>query len=184
MDSLTTHHQGLAVLLKQSPQLSWSNLAASESAQLVLLDGVEDPHNLGAVIRTSWLMGAKGLLIPADRAVGLTPTAHKVASGGVEHVPVEICTSFPTTLDRLREIGFWIIGLDSAGTTDLFRFRVPEKVVWCLGAEGSGLRKATARSCEELVSIPQTTDAASYNVSVAAAIALSTGLQQSQQREK
>ena len=143
-----------------------------------MLDGIEDPHNLGAILRTSWLTGVHGVLIPEDRAVGLTPTVHKVACGGVEHVPVEETTNFSNYAEDLKKKGYWIYGLSPRGKKSIFELDLPEKVVWAIGAEDKGMRVTTERLCDELVFIPQSSASASYNASVATAMALTETLRQ------
>lgn len=171
-------HQGAILTVDFRPEIDWSELERAREATVLVLDGIEDPHNLGAILRTSWLMGVKGLLIPEDRAVGLTATVHKVACGGAEHVPVEETTNFAGHLETLKKQGYWVFGLSHKGKRTLFDQNIPEKVVWCVGAEDKGLRSTTERLCDELVSIPQVSAAASYNASVATAIALTETLRQ------
>jgi 23S rRNA (guanosine2251-2'-O)-methyltransferase len=173
-------HQGAAVFSNQTPQFELKKLASKSHSRLVLLDGVEDPHNLGAVMRTAWLMGIDGILIPQDRSVGLTPSVHKVACGGVEHVPVQVCGSFANPIAELKEAGFWVFGLSHKSKKGLFQQKLPEKIVWAIGAEDKGLRITTERLCDELISIPQLSASASYNASVAAAIALTETFRQHQ----
>lgn len=172
-------HQGALLIAKDQPAIELEDLLALETATIVALDGVEDPHNLGAVLRTSWLMDVSAVLIPEDRAVGLTPVAHKVAAGGVEHVPVLRDNNFASVFARLKEAGFWIFGLSHRAKSAIYDLRVPAKVVWVLGAEDKGLRSSTERACDELVRIPQIEASASYNVSVATAMILSEGHRQS-----
>lgn len=178
IDRFGGSHQGAALFMTTAPTLAWDEIERAAESTLVLLDGIEDPHNLGAVLRTAWLMGVKGILIPEDRAVGLTATVHKVACGGAEHVPVETCTNFTQPLEKLREQGYWIFGLSHEGKKTIFDLKIPEKVVWCIGAEEKGLRSTTERLCDELVRIPQVSVAASYNASVATAIALTETFRQ------
>lgn len=171
-------HQGALVIAKSAPELEIEDLLGLEEATLVALDGVEDPHNLGAVLRTGWLMNVSAVLIPEDRAVGLTPVAHKVAAGGVEHVPVLRDNNFAALFARLKEAGFWIFGLSHEAKGPIYDLKIPAKVVWVLGAEDKGLRASTERACDELIRIPQIEASASYNVSVAAAMILSEGHRQ------
>lgn len=165
-------HQGAALMLKEVPTLDWAALAEKPLSRILLLDGIEDPHNLGAVLRTAWLMEVDAVLIPKDRSVGLSPGVHKVACGGAEHVPVEICNNFSNTLEELKKMGYWVFGLSHEGKKTMFDLKVPEKVVWAIGAEDKGMRSTTEKLCDELVKIPQVSAAASYNASVAAAMAL------------
>ena len=139
---------------------------------VLALDGVEDTQNLGAVLRTSWLMGVNGIIIPEDRAVGLTASVHKVACGGAEHVPIHRTNQFNTPFEHLKKAGFWVFGLSHTAKRSIYDLQIPEKVIWVLGAEDKGLRTTTEKACDELVYIPQVSPTASYNVSVSAALAL------------
>ncbi|MNK11973.1 23S rRNA (guanosine-2'-O-)-methyltransferase RlmB [compost metagenome] len=170
--------QGAAVFVDAGPTLDMNALGESEKSVVLILDGIEDPHNLGAIVRTSWLTGVQGVLIPEDRAVGLTPTVHKVACGGIEHVPVEETTNFSKYAEELKKKGYWIYGLSPRGKQSIFDLELPEKVVWAIGSEDKGLRVTTERLCDELVFIPQASASASYNASVATAMALTETLRQ------
>jgi len=172
LDKVSVSHQGAAVFSDQTPELNWQAVEALEKATFLVLDGIEDPQNLGAILRTSWLMGVAGVMTPEDRSVGLTSTVHKVACGGVEHVAVERTSNFSNPIESLKKNGYWVFGLSHLGKKSLFDLKIPEKVVWCIGSEEKGLRTTTERLCDELISIPQISAAASYNASVATAIAL------------
>lgn len=176
LDKMYPSHQGVALFLSITPSINWKNLKTKTESVVLVLDGLEDPHNLGAILRTSWLMGVDGVLAPEDRAAGLTSTVHKVACGGVEHVPVERVGSFSNPIEQLKKDGYWVFGLSHLGTKTLFDLKIPEKVVWCIGSEDKGLRTTTERLCDELIQIPQVSAAASYNASVATAIALTETL--------
>lgn len=170
--------QGAAVFVDSSPEFDIKELEKFDKSVVLMLDGIEDPHNLGAIMRTSWLVGAHGVLIPEDRAVGLTPTVHKVACGGVEHVPVEATTNFAKYAEELKKQGYWIYGLSPRGKQSIFDLELPDKVIWAVGAEDKGLRVTTERLCDELAFIPQASASASYNASVATAMALAETLRQ------
>ncbi len=172
LDKVSPSHQGAAVFSDETPELDWEAVQAAEAGTFLVLDGIEDPQNLGAILRTAWLMGVKGVMTPEDRSVGLTATVHKVACGGVEHVPVERTSNFANPLEDLKKSGYWVFGLSHEGSKSVFDLDIPEKVVWCVGSEEKGLRVTTERLCDELVRIPQISAAASYNASVATAIAL------------
>lgn len=172
LDRITTGHQGVIGWVNSSPSVDWEDLKSKSQALVVALDGVEDPHNLGAILRTAWLMKAEALFVPEARAAHLTPTAVKVACGGAEHVPVEIESNLPHLLQSLKDMGFWVFGLSHKARRDLWQMEMPEKVAWVIGSESKGLRTPVERMCDELVSIPQASAAASYNASVAAAIAM------------
>lgn len=170
--------QGAAIFVDGAPELDLKGLENLDRSIMLILDGIEDPHNLGAILRTSWLVGAQGVLIPEDRAVGLTPTVHKVACGGVEHVPVEETTNFANYAEELKKQGYWIYGLSPRGKRSIFDLDLPDKVVWAIGSEDKGMRVTTERLCDELVVIPQASSSASYNASVATAMALTETLRQ------
>jgi len=165
-------HQGAVAFSNESLEFNYEDLGDQEHGLVVALDGVEDPHNLGAILRTSWLMGVDGIIIPDDRAVGLTATAHKVACGGAEHVPLYRNNQFQQSFDTLKKAGFWVYGLDHKATKTIYDIKFPEKVIIVLGAEDKGLRTTTEKLCDELICIPQLAADASYNVSVSAAMAI------------
>lgn len=178
LEKFGSSQQGAAVFVDGAPEFDVDGLGDFDKSIVLMLDGIEDPHNLGAIVRTSWLVGAHGILIPEDRAVGLTPTVHKVACGGVEHVPVEETTNFFNYSENLKKKGYWIYGLSPRGTRSIFELELPDKVVWAVGSEDKGLRVTTERLCDELVFIPQASSSASYNASVATAMALTETLRQ------
>jgi 23S rRNA (guanosine2251-2'-O)-methyltransferase len=165
-------HQGAVAFSDATPTLNYETSGWTKHSLIVALDGVEDPHNLGAIMRTSWLMGVNGIITPEDRAVGLTATVHKVACGGVEHVPLAQMNNFSDPFKKLKEDGFWVFGLSHKAEKTIYDMKIPDKVIWVMGAEDKGLRGTTEKSCDELVSIPQISSGASYNVSVATALAI------------
>lgn len=172
LDKVVSNHQGVLAFSNAEPELDWAALAGAATATLVALDEVEDPHNLGAVLRTSWLLGGLAVLTPEHRSAQLSPAVSKVAQGAVEHVPVVRDGALPGQLEALKKQGFWVLGLSHKAKQDIYSLEIPQKVVWVLGSEASGLRKSVEGVCDDLVSIPQSAPNASYNVSVAAAIAL------------
>jgi 23S rRNA (guanosine2251-2'-O)-methyltransferase len=172
LSEICKSHQGAVAFSNETLEFDYQNYPWGDHGLVVALDGVEDTQNLGAILRTSWLMGAQGVIIPEDRAVGLTATVHKVASGGAEHVPVHRTNQFAQPFESLKESGFWVFGLSHKATKTIYDLKMPEKVVWVLGAEDKGLRSPTEKACDELVSIPQVSPLASYNVSVSAALAM------------
>jgi 23S rRNA (guanosine2251-2'-O)-methyltransferase len=172
LDRIGSHNQGLVCEIKGRPMLDLQAIGEKDRSIVLALDGVEDPHNLGAILRSAWLMGVEAVLVPSDRAVGLVATVHKVSCGGVEHVPVLQVPNLANALNVLKEKGFWVFGLAAGGDKTVDQIKIPEKIIWVLGAEDKGLRTTTERACDELVSIPQLDNAASYNVSVATGITL------------
>jgi 23S rRNA (guanosine2251-2'-O)-methyltransferase len=165
-------NQGAVLVVEGRPRIDWDVLSRKKESIVLFLDGIEDPHNLGAILRTAWLMGVDALFIPQDRSVHLTATVHKVACGGVEHVPVEIVPNFLATVEKLKEIGFWSFGLSHKASKVLYNFKLPQKIIWMIGAEDKGLRTTTEKLCDEMVRLPQISAEASYNASVATALAL------------
>lgn len=144
----------------------------AEHSFLVVLDGIEDPHNLGALIRTADGAGADGVIIPERRAVGLTGTVVKASAGASEHLPIARVTNISRTLEELKERNLWTVGLDERGTQsyDEIDYRMHCAVV--LGAEGKGLHDLVRKRCDFLVSIPMSGQVPSLNVSVAGAIVM------------
>lgn len=172
LQKICPSHQGAVAFSDFIPEFKYEETGWEQNSLIVAMDGVEDPHNLGAIMRTSWLMGVSGLILPEDRAVGLTATVHKVACGGVEHVPLARINNFSDPFSTLKESGFWVFGMSHKANKTIYDLKIPEKVIWVMGAEDKGLRIPTERACDELVSIPQLDANASYNVSVATALAL------------
>jgi 23S rRNA (guanosine2251-2'-O)-methyltransferase len=171
-DKLSRSHQGVGAEVSESPELDLNKLKAKQTSLIVALDQVEDPQNLGAVIRSVWLMGADAVVIPKDRTSPITPTVTKIASGALEHIPIETVTNLHAWLKDMRDHEFWIYGFDSSGKNTLWQVKYPEKVILVLGAEGHGLRKPTISACDEILRIPQTNPEASFNLSVSAAVAM------------
>ena len=139
---------------------------------LVILDGVEDPHNLGAIIRTAHAAGANALVIPERRAAPLTESVAKAAAGALEYLPIARVTNINQALERLKQQGFWIYGLDERGPApyDRIEYNTPTAIV--LGGEGKGLHQAVQKHCDVLVRVPISGAVSSLNVSVAAGIVL------------
>jgi 23S rRNA (guanosine2251-2'-O)-methyltransferase len=139
---------------------------------VVALDGVEDPHNLGAIIRTAHAAGAGAVVIPERRAAGVTPVVAKAAAGALEHIAMVRVTNLNRALEALKKTGFWVYGLDERGTAcyDTVAYGTP--AVFVAGAEGKGLHQLTRERCDSLVRIPMTGRVASLNVSVATGIVL------------
>jgi 23S rRNA (guanosine2251-2'-O)-methyltransferase len=146
------------------------NLA--EPALLLVLDGVTDPHNLGACLRVADAAGAHAVVAPKDRACGLNATAIKVASGAADTVPYVVVTNLARSLREIKERGIWTIGAAGEATKDLYGIEQKGATAWVLGAEGEGLRRLTRETCDELARIPMYGSVESLNVSVASGICL------------
>jgi 23S rRNA (guanosine2251-2'-O)-methyltransferase len=143
-----------------------------EPPLLLVLDGVQDPHNLGACLRVADGAGAHAVIAPKDRSVGLTTAAIKVASGAAESVPYIVVTNLARTLRDLKDKGIWMIGADDSATESLYKAKIEGPLAMVLGAEGEGLRRLAKESCDMLVSIPMMGSVASLNVSVASGVCL------------
>lgn len=146
--------------------------ALAEPALLLVLDGVTDPHNLGACLRVADAAGAHAVVVPKDRSAGLTPVATKVASGAAESVAFVAVTNLARTLDALKARGVWVVGAVEDAADDLYGADLPGAIAWVLGSEGEGLRRLTRERCDLLVRIPMHGHVESLNVSVAAGLCL------------
>ncbi|EJU74329.1 TPA: 23S rRNA (guanosine(2251)-2'-O)-methyltransferase RlmB [Neisseria meningitidis] len=145
----------------------------SEPPLLLILDGITDPHNLGACLRTADAMGVHAVIAPKDKSAGLNATVSKVACGAAETVPYITVTNLARTLRELKEYGIWIIGTDMGGNADLYHCVLPDSAAWVMGNEGDGMRRLTREHCDMLVSIPMFGTVESMNVSVSAGMVLS-----------
>ena len=175
-------HQGVAAEITPLPPWSEDELLAALQAVraplLLALDGVQDPHNLGACLRTADACGALAVIVPRDRAAQLTPTVRKVAAGAAETTPVVAVTNLVRSLKLLKEAGLWIVGADADAAKPARAVVLRGPIVLVLGAEGTGLRHLTRQNCDFLVSLPQRGAVESLNVSVAAAMLLYEALRQ------
>lgn len=171
-------HQGiLAVVREKSRGMNEKQLpeflaALTEPAFLLVLDGIQDPHNLGACLRTADAAGVHAVIVPQDRAVGITPVVHKVACGAVESVPIFTVTNLARTLRQLRAAGIWIYGTSDAAEQTLYTSDLQGPLALVLGSEGKGLRRLTREHCDYLLAIPMAGQVESLNVSVAAGVGL------------
>ena len=166
-----TAHQGV-VAFGAAQRYAELDQVVTGAELLVLLDGVEDPHNLGAIVRTAHAAGASAVLIPERRAAGLTETVAKAAAGALEHLPVVRIGNVNQTLDDLKSRGYWIYGLDQRASQLHSETDYARPTVLVLGGEGHGLHELVKKHCDALVRIPMTGAISSLNVSVAAGIVL------------
>lgn len=165
--------QGLLARAAPVPEATAGDLLRAPDAFIVALDGVTDPGNLGAVLRTAETAGATGIVLTRQRAAGLGPTALKAAAGALEYLPVAFVAGIPSFLDDARRAQVWTVGLDGGGDTDVDALTVADgPVVIVLGAEGRGLARLTRERCDVVASIPLHGRLESLNVAAAAAIAL------------
>jgi 23S rRNA (guanosine2251-2'-O)-methyltransferase len=175
-------HQG--VVAEISPLPPWSEddlidaLQAAKNPLLLALDGVQDPHNLGACLRTADACGALAVVVPRDRAAQLTATVRKVAAGAAETTPVVTVTNLVRTLKLLKEAGLWVVGADAEGDKPAHEADLKGGTVLVLGAEGAGLRHLTKQTCDWMVRLPQLGTVESLNVSVAAGMLLYEAVRQ------
>lgn len=167
----TSAHQGVVALAAAKGYVALDDIAA-DAKLLVVLDGVEDPHNLGAIIRTAHAAGAAAIVVPERRAAGLTDTVAKAAAGALEHLPICQAGNINRALESLKKRGFWIYGLDERGGQDYDRTDFATPTVLVLGGEGKGLHQQAAKHCDAIVRIPMAGRISSLNVSVAAGVVL------------
>ena len=171
------HHQGACLQIRPlGPQgegaLDELLDKAAAPPLLLVLDGVQDPHNLGACLRTADAAGAIAVIVPRDRAAGLTPTVRKVASGAAEAMPLIQVVNLARTLRWLKERDVWVVGADDQAPKSVFEAPLTGPLALVLGAEGAGLRRLTRENCDLLVGIPMAGTVESLNVSVAAGVLL------------
>jgi 23S rRNA (guanosine2251-2'-O)-methyltransferase len=182
--SNTRDHQGvIAIAAARAPATLEDIIASANKGQgqvglIILLDGVEDPHNLGAVIRTALAAGAHGVVIPERRAAGLTDTVARASAGALAHLPVAKVTNLVRSMEELKEAGYWLVGLDEQGEKKYTEvdYTTPTGIV--MGSEGKGLHELTRKRCDFVVSLPTTGPVKSLNVSVATGVVLFEALRQ------
>jgi len=168
-------HQGVVAVTSAKQYSDLDDILAAKRGDfslVLVLDGVEDPHNLGAILRTAEAAGADGVVIPERRASGITGTVAKVSAGASEHLPVAKVTNISRTLEQLKSQGLWTVGLDESARQSYTEIDYAMNCALVLGAEGAGLHELVSRKCDYLVSIPMLGLVPSLNVSVAAGIVL------------
>jgi len=175
--SSTKRHQGAVAYLTAREYLALEDLLDVAEAKhqvpfIVLLDGIEDPHNLGAIIRTAECSGAHGIVIPKRRAAGITPTVSKASAGATAYVPVAREANMNNMIRKLKEKNIWVVGVDASGEKSYTEadFTMPTALV--IGSEGQGLAKHAKKNCDFLISIPMHGSMKSLNASVAAAVVM------------
>ena len=171
----TGAHQGVVAVTSSKQYTDLDDVIASKHGEyslLVILDGVEDPHNLGAILRTSEAAGANGVVIPERRAAGVTGTVAKASAGASAHLPIARVTNIARTLEELKAKNIWTVGLDERGKQNYDTVDYKMNCALVLGAEGKGLHDLVAKKCDFLVSIPMLGKVPSLNVSVAAGVVL------------
>ncbi len=180
----TRDHQGVVALGAARTAATLEDILKSANKEhgkpglIVLLDGVEDPHNLGAVIRTALAAGAHGVIIPERRAAGLTDTVARASAGALAHLPVAKVTNLVRTMEEMKEAGYWLVGLDERADKSYTEVDYTSPTGIVLGGEGGGLHELTRKRCDFVVSLPTTGPVKSLNVSVASGVVLFEALRQ------
>jgi 23S rRNA (guanosine2251-2'-O)-methyltransferase len=170
-------HQGVIARYERPQDLGDDDLeglvaAAGSDALVLILDGVQDPHNLGACLRSAEAAGVTAVVVPKDRAVGITPTVRMAAAGAADRVPLVRVTNLKRCMEQLKTAGVWITGLAGEATQSLYAVDFKGPCALAVGGEGDGLRRLTRDTCDHLARIPMRGDAESLNVSVATGIGL------------
>ena len=173
----SSHHQGIALEVEPFRYADLDDLLGSisdngKSGFLLVLDGIQDPHNLGALIRSAACAGCDGVIIPKDRACGVTAAAEKASAGAVETIPVAQVTNIVHSLEAMKKGGYWVYGLAGEAGQSLYEVNFSGKVVLLVGSEGEGIRPLVRKQCDVVLAIPQYGGVGSLNASVAGAIAL------------
>lgn len=174
-DSLsdTESAQGVLAEADPLPTVEIEDLIEQEHPFMIMVDGLTDPHNLGAIIRSADAAGVTGLILPKHRSARIGATVSKTAAGAIEHVPIANVAGVPAAIQTLQKHNVWVIGLDEGGKRSIFDLDLADQpICLVLGAEGPGLSRLTRDRCDELVSIPMQGSVASLNVSAAATVAM------------
>lgn len=176
------NHQGIIARVKPAKQLNENDiddiLAQHESPLLLVLDGVTDPHNLGACLRNTDAAGAAAIIVPKDRSAPMNATVSKVACGAAEVVPLIRVTNLARTMRTLQEKGIWFVGTAGEATHDIYQAKLTGPLAIVMGAEGDGMRRLTRETCDDLIKIPMAGSVSSLNVSVASGICLFEAVRQ------
>ncbi|MEZ8825755.1 23S rRNA (guanosine(2251)-2'-O)-methyltransferase RlmB [Vibrio amylolyticus] len=176
------NHQGLIAKVKAAKPLNENDLdsiiAQHEQPLLLVLDGVTDPHNLGACLRNADAAGVAAVIVPKDRSAPLTATVSKVACGAAEMVPLVRVTNLARTMRALQEKGIWFVGTAGEATHDIYQAKLSGPLAIVMGAEGDGMRRLTRETCDDLIKIPMAGSVSSLNVSVASGICLFEAVRQ------
>ncbi|HEX6831970.1 MAG TPA: 23S rRNA (guanosine(2251)-2'-O)-methyltransferase RlmB [Rudaea sp.] len=185
LDKMTggARHQGAVARYNTPPPRSESELAdlvekAQEDTLLLVLDGITDPHNLGACLRSAEAAGVTAVIVPKDRAAGITPTVRKASSGAADRVAFFAVTNLARTLKALKQQGVWLVGLAGDADKDLYDIDLKGRIALVVGSEGEGMRRLTRESCDFVARIPMRGSVESLNVSVATGVVLFESLRQ------
>ncbi len=170
LQQIAEAHQGVCVLL--SHYMHFNIDSVGKNSVVLLLNGLQDSKNFGAIVRTAWLMGVECIFASKKHSLSLSPAMAKTASGGLEHVPVEWRHNLRECAEELKKHQFWIYGLDPQAKRSIYEEKFEGRVAFVLGGESSGLKRGMKKACDTLLSIPQKHSSANYNVSVSASLAL------------
>ena len=181
--SLTNAHQGVIAQAACKEYAAISDILEAaeikgEEPLIIICDGIEDPHNLGAIIRTAEAAGAHGVVIPKRRSAGLTATVAKASSGAVYHIAVARATNIVSAIEELKKAGVWVFGAATGGNTPLWESDLSTSAAIVIGSEGSGISRLVSENCDFIISIPMYGKIASLNASVSAAILLYEAVRQ------
>lgn len=172
--STSDNHQGVIAYVQAYDYFSVEDILArvpeGEDAFIIILDEINDPHNLGSILRTANCVGAHGVIIPKRRAVGLTATVAKTSAGAIEYVPVAKVTNIAKTIDELQDSGIWVMGADMAGERTHYEADLTGNLALVIGNEGKGISRLVREKCDFLISIPMKGKVSSLNASVAASV--------------
>ncbi|MBI3814068.1 MAG: 23S rRNA (guanosine(2251)-2'-O)-methyltransferase RlmB [Nitrospinae bacterium] len=171
----TEKHQGVAAIVSQRREIGLDELIEQlykkdNKPVAAVLDGIEDPGNLGAIIRSAEALGVGGIIIPKDRAAGLTPVVVKRSAGAIEYIPIVRVTNISNTIEELKEKGFWVVGVEAGAERNCFSLSYDDPIAVVFGGESKGIRRLTKEKCDYLVSIPMKGRVSSLNISAACAI--------------
>jgi 23S rRNA (guanosine2251-2'-O)-methyltransferase len=180
----TREHQGVVAIAAARATatlediLERANQSKGRQGLIVLLDGIEDPHNLGAIIRTALAAGAHGVVIPERRAAGLTDAVARASAGALAHLPIAKVTNLVRTMEELKQVGYWLVGLDETAEKNYSEVDYTSPTGIVMGSEGNGLHELTRKRCDFVVSLPTTGPVKALNVSVATGVVLFEALRQ------
>ena len=176
------NHQGIMARVKPAKQLNENDLddilAQHEAPLLLVLDGVTDPHNLGACLRNADAAGVAAVIVPKDKSANINATVSKVACGAAETVPLVRVTNLARTMRSLQEQGIWFVGTAGEATQDIYQAKLTGPLAIVMGAEGDGMRRLTRETCDDLIKIPMAGSVSSLNVSVASGVCLFEAVRQ------
>lgn len=185
LDRMDRKHQGLIAFVTQKEYATLEEIINhSENPVIVLLDGIEDPQNLGAIIRTAVCAGVDGIVLPERKSAGLTDVVAKVSAGGLEHMKVAQVTNLARTIDLLKKRGFWVVGAEVNGEKTWDAFDYTGSVALVFGSEGKGIRLLSRETCDIILSLPVKSRLGSLNVSAAAAVFMYEVVRQRKNQEK